>query len=159
MAYGLMWVCFSIGLGFAIVGLWGWRQSSPRRLSRVVDGVVVVSEVVKECRESVGDDGAGSTWYAYVARVEYAWQDGDVTRRSEQIAFERTDPAFADPWQARAFLRRYPAGATVRVHVHPDDPSASVLEPGPTHPVRVCLWAAGVCGAAAAACAARAAFG
>lgn len=87
----------------------------------IEDGVITVSEFTTN-RDR--DDG-GTT---YGASVAYDYTVNGTLHTGSNVHFGQYGTS--DPSYGRGIVNRYPVGKKVRVYYNPDDPSASVLEPG-----------------------------
>ncbi len=70
--------------------------------------------------------------------IQYRWEVDGVVHRGDRVAYANMWTAVNnDAWQ---FILDYPEGASVGVHVDPDDPARAVLIPG-SH-LRALIWSA-----------------
>lgn len=110
--------------------LTGWAVRSVLRTADsetwpVVKGRVTLTDILF----SSGSQSAGrrsAVFYTPYVRYEYLHQGTSYT--SDVVSF--TPEGHSDRAIAEAFLKNYPVGAEVSVHVHPDDPALAVLRPG-----------------------------
>ncbi len=70
---------------------------------------------------------------AFEAKVAYRYNVGGREYEGQRLYFSYFPEEDSGP--ARQLVDRYPSGAQVQVHYHPDQPHLSVLEPGHTEPL------------------------
>jgi ribosomal protein L21E len=111
-----------------VVALMAWavrRQAATATSWPVVPGTIKVSEM-EQYREATADhDGTGVEMYGRRVSYTYSYQNVSYTNECARAASET--PATADEMLQR-LMSRYKDGASVEVHVNPDNPAEATLD-------------------------------
>lgn len=110
-------MCFPVGAYFFARMKLDEALAADSRSWPAVPGVVLSSKVERRVTE---DDTLHSL------TVSYSYKVGERTYRGDVLAF--APEWIPDEARIRELARKYPASATVEVHVDPNDPEIAVLE-------------------------------
>jgi hypothetical protein len=98
-----------------------WMKVAAARRWPVALGTVLESRVVEEYYDGT----------SFIPRITYQYQVGGQIYTNDLIAFGSRNVQVGGTWgerKAHATAARYPAGSSVEVHYHPQQPAKSVLE-------------------------------
>ena len=111
-----------------VIALMGWavrRQASMATRWPVVPGTIKLSEMEEYHQASEPGSARGVEMFGKRVSYTYSYQNVSYTNECARVASET--PASSDKMLQR-LLSRYQDGATVEVHVNPDNPAEATLD-------------------------------
>jgi len=103
-------------------------QSWPAVDARVLRSEIEVSKKVGGIRRG---QAVHSDYFTPVIRYEYVVNG--KTYMGSRISFDESDTSGHDRRDAEKCVRKYPVGASIRIHYAPDQPQQSIIDPTPNN--------------------------
>jgi hypothetical protein len=122
---GLVVAFSAFGLIVALMAFAVRRQASMATRWPVVPGTIKLSEMEEYHEASEPGSARGAEMFGRRVSYTYSYQDVSYTNECARVASET--PAASDKMLQR-LMSRYQDGATVKVHVNPDNPAEATLD-------------------------------
>jgi len=130
-AVGISLVFMAIGGGLLFYARNVARKAQQSLSWPATEGVISHAAVLFRTRDSAQANNAAD----YRADIAYRFKVKGRDYTSSQITL--MDYSSSSSANAEGIVTRYPDGSTVKVFYNPQDPSESVLEPGPTRGILI----------------------
>ena len=116
------WTFMGVGALFANKAVFEMMRAGRSHRWPTVQGQVVLAKV------EVTDTGGDYPHDLFAPVIEYSYTVDGVSRKSRKLGLVEIN--LGSRARAEAILKRYKAGAVVRVYVSPHDPDTAILDPG-----------------------------